>query len=229
MKKNLVKSAAAVGLCLTMLVGGVSASAAYVNRDAGLPLGAEENPGYSQAEGRMVISEAGEYTLRGNMRGAVFVDPGAGDVKLILDGVRLDGGNGPAIVAVSGDRLDIELPDNSRNSMMGDPGAMIYSEIPVAFEGEGRLDLMDGEQDAIVVRGNDCSFNGADIRNLELPAMPDNDQQPGQMSGVPGDSQQPGQMPGAPSDSQQTGQMPDMPGDSQQSGQMPGMPGDSQQ
>jgi len=228
MKQRFVKSAAAVGLCLTMLVGGVSASAAYLNRDADLRPGTEiAAPGFGQIDGRMIISEPGAYTLKGNMRGTVLVDPGEGDVKLILDGVRIDGGNGPAIMAMSGDRLDIELADNSRNCIMRVPGAtdfpMIFSEVPVFFEGEGRLDMMGGGQDAIVVKNNECSFADSDIHFFEAPGMPGDDQQPGQMPSVPSGDQQPGQMPGMPGDSQQPGQMPGTPDNGQQPGDQSGM------
>ena len=234
MKNRFVKSAAAVGLCLTMLVGGVSASAAYLDRDADLLPGDETAaPSFGQMDGRVIISEPGEYTLKGDMRGTVLVDPGVGDVKLILDGARFDGGSGPAIMAMSGDRLNIELADNSRNGMMRTPDEtacpMIYSEVPVSFEGEGRLDMMGGGQEAIFVKDNECSFADSDIHFFEAPGMPGDDQQPGQMPSVPSGDQQPGQMPGMPGDSQQPGQMPAMPGDSQQPGQMPAMPGDSQQ
>jgi len=193
MKKKTVKSAAAVGLCLTVLAGGVCASAAYRNLDAALPQGGDMA---APDCGRMVISEAGEYTLRGDMRGTVLVDPGAGDVKLVLDGARLDGGSGPAIMAVSGDRLDIELAEGSLNGMTGRPcerpGGMICSDIPVSFEGKGRLDMTGGGQNAIFVRDNDFSFNGADVRMPEGPAMPGDNQQSGQMPAMPGGEQQSG-------------------------------------
>lgn len=200
MKKRLVKSAIAAGLCLTMLVGGVSVSAAYRNGDADLPRGGEDAaPGFVQMDGRMIISEAGEYTLSGDMRGTLFIAPGAGDVKLILDGARLDGGSGPAIMAMSGDRLEIELAESSCNGLMRSPGEMtgpmIYSEIPVAFEGGGRLDIVGGGQEAIFVKDNDFSFDGSDVHFFDAPGMPVGSQQFGEKPGndrQTGNSQQPG-------------------------------------
>lgn len=41
--------------------------------------------------GQLMITEAGTYRFVGSMRGTVMVDPGEGDVVLIMDNFRVDG------------------------------------------------------------------------------------------------------------------------------------------
>ena len=226
MKRRIVKTAVVAGLCLALLAGSVSASAACLGRDTKKPGPPAPGMEQTQPDGCMVIREAGEYTLTGSMRGTVFVDPGAGDVRLILDGAQIDGAGGPAIMAVSGDRLDIELAGGSMNAMRGGPegqfGAAVYSQIPVAFEGEGRLDMQSVGPEAVRVDGGDLNFGNADIRmqpNAQMPGMPAGEQQFGQVPMMPG-GQAPA-MPDGQAPAMPDGQMPAMPG-SNQNGSMPG-------
>ena len=67
--------------------------------------------------GRLLIGEAGTYTLTGSMRGTVWVDPGQGGVTLILDNITIDGGESAGIAAVSGDSLTVILADGTVNSV----------------------------------------------------------------------------------------------------------------
>ena len=209
MKRRIVKTAAVAGLCLALLAGSVSASAACPGRDTKKPGPPAPGMEQTQPDGCMTIREAGEYTLTGNMRGTVYVDPGEGDVRLILDGAQIDGAGGPAIMAVSGDRLNIELAGGSVNAMRGGSaaqfGAAVYSQIPVAFEGEGRLDMRSAGPETIRVENGEPSFNGGDIRvqtGMQMPAMPE-----GQAPVIPE-----GQTPAMPD-----GQMPATPGSNQNS------------
>ena len=202
MKKRIVKTAAVAGVCLALLAGSVSASAVYFQRDTQMPEPPVSGTEQAQPEGCMVIREAGEYTLTGSMRGTVLVDPGVGDVRLILDGTQLDGALGPAIMALSGDRLDIELAGGSKNGMRGGPegqfGAAVYSQIPVAFEGEGRLDMQSVGPEAIRVENGAPDFGGAEIRmqpDVQMPGMPGGEQQFGQMPEMP-EGNQNGNLPG---------------------------------
>ncbi len=127
MKRRIPRVIIAAGLCLSLLAGVAFAAA-----------GTEPE----LADGRMVIREAGEYTLTGDMRGTVYVDPGEGDVKLVLDDVSIDGDDAAGIVAVSGDSLCIELAEGSENYISGDDGnykAAVYSETDVIVSGGGKL------------------------------------------------------------------------------------------
>lgn len=91
----------------------------------------------SAQNGKLVISEAGVYTLTGNVRGTVEVDPGKGDVELILDSITIDGDTGAGINMVSGDSLKITLADGSNNSISGTPA--IQTAALLSFHGAGQL------------------------------------------------------------------------------------------
>ncbi|MBQ6369378.1 MAG: carbohydrate-binding domain-containing protein [Parasporobacterium sp.] len=97
------------------------------------------------ASQRLTIEEAGVYTLTGSMKGTVYVDPGVGDVTLILDNADIQSANEPAIMAVSGDRLTIEVKDHTCNAISDSPdntmGAVIYTEVDTTLEGCGCLQV----------------------------------------------------------------------------------------
>ena len=48
-----------------------------------------------EAVGRLEITEEGTYILTGTLDRTIYVDPGEGDVELILDGVDINGGDQP--------------------------------------------------------------------------------------------------------------------------------------
>ena len=118
----------------------------------------------SREDGRLNITEAGFYTLTGKMQGTVYVDPGKGDVELILDGVDINGGQQPGIIAKSGDKLTITLPEGSVNRIAGSGGnlysATIYSTIDTTFEGDGSLYVISNKQNGIATENADLTFNG---------------------------------------------------------------------
>ena len=116
-------------------------------------------------EGRLLIQEPGSYVLTGKLMGCVYVDPHEGEVELVLDGVDIDGGNGGGIIAVSGDRLSITLPEGSVNRVVdGDAdllySAAIFSRVDLDFGGSGALYVTGKRQDAIRADGANLSFNG---------------------------------------------------------------------
>ena len=116
-------------------------------------------------DGRLLIQEPGSYVLTGKLMGCVYVDPHEGEVELVLDGVDIDGGNGGGIIAVSGDRLSITLPEGSVNRVV-DGGtdtlysAAIFSRVDLNFGGAGALYVTGKRQDAIRADGANLSFNG---------------------------------------------------------------------
>ena len=118
----------------------------------------------SREDGRLNITEAGSYTLTGKMQGTVYVDPGKGDVELILDGVDINGGQHPGIIAESGDKLTITLPEGSVNRIAGSGGnlysATIYSTIDTTFDGDGSLYVISNKQNGIATENADLTFNG---------------------------------------------------------------------
>ncbi len=124
---------------------------------------AETDVNLNAQAGRLLISEAGTYTLTGSMRGTVWVDPGAGGVTLILDNITIDGGSGAGIAAVSGDSLTVILADGTVNSVQdggSDPiyDAAIYCAVPTRFEGSGRLDVTGNNKFGIHGQDADLTF-----------------------------------------------------------------------
>ena len=104
-------------------------------------------------DGRLLIQEPGSYVLTGKLMGCVYVDPHEGEVELVLDGVDIDGGNGGGIIAVSGDRLSITLPEGSVNRVVDGGtdtlyGAAIFSRVDLNFGGSGALYVTGKRQDA---------------------------------------------------------------------------------
>jgi hypothetical protein len=124
----------------------------------------EQNVKLEEVDGRLEITEAGSYVLTGTLKGSVFVDPKEGEVELILDGVDIDGGGNAAIIALSGDRLVIKLPEDSVNRIAGSKGnlydATIYSKIDTVFEGNGALYVISSASNGIATENADLTFNG---------------------------------------------------------------------
>ena len=118
----------------------------------------------NKEDGRLNITEAGSYTLTGKMQGTVYVDPGKGDVELILDGVDINGGQQPGIIAKSGDKLTITLPEGSVNRIAGSGGnlcsATIYSTIDTTFDGDGALYVISESGNGIATENADLAFDG---------------------------------------------------------------------
>lgn len=124
----------------------------------------DQNIALEEVDGRLEITEAGSYTLTGKLTGSVYVDPGSGEVELILDGVDIDGGENAGIIAVSGDKLIINLPEDSVNRIAGSGGnlydATIYSTIDTVFEGDGALYVTGSASNGIATENADLTFDG---------------------------------------------------------------------
>ncbi len=115
--------------------------------------------------GRLEITEAGEYTLTGKLDGSVYVDPGEGDVTLILDGVDIESVENAGIIAVSGDSLTIRLPEGSVNRISDTTAdatykAAIYSAVDLFFEGDGALYVNSTNENGIRTDNADLQFDG---------------------------------------------------------------------
>ena len=126
--------------------------------------------GQEQQAGSLMITEAGTYTLTGNLRGTVMVDPGAGEVTLVLDNVVIDGNGGPAINAVSGDKLTIVAADGTENRLISSMdgnylSGTVMSSVECVFEGTGAISVVADEQSAVLTNNADLSLK---ISRLEL-------------------------------------------------------------
>ncbi|MBQ8082229.1 MAG: carbohydrate-binding domain-containing protein, partial [Clostridia bacterium] len=136
-----------------LLLAGMLPAAALAQTDVNL----------NAQNGRLLISEAGTYTLTGSMRGTVWVDPGQGDVTLIMDNMQIDGGDSAGIAAISGDSLHVILANGTVNRVSDSAadvryGAAIYCGIPTTFEGKGRLDVLSSNDTGIRGQGADLTF-----------------------------------------------------------------------
>ena len=148
--KRLLTTLLAAGFALTMCASTVFAVDSNIKLD--------------DADGKLEITEDGSYVLTGSLDGSVYVDPGEGDVELILDGVDINGADDPGIIAVSGDSLTITLPEGSVNRISGSGGnlyeATIYSTVDTTFEGDGALYVTGSAENAVKTENVDLTFNG---------------------------------------------------------------------
>ena len=140
-----------------------------------------------EAVGRLEITEDGTYILTGTLDGTVYVDPGEGDVELILDGVDINGGDQPGIIAESGDSLTINLPEGSINRIGGNAGnlysATIYSTIDTTFTGDGALYVISNTANGIAAENADLTFEGGSYAiTAEDNAITAQGDQPGELT-----------------------------------------------
>ena len=148
--KRLLTTLLAAGFALTMCSSTVFAV------DSNLKL--------DDADGKLEITKDGSYILTVTLDGTVYVDPGEGDVELVLDGADINGADSPGIIAVSGDSLTITLPEGSVNRISGSGGnlyeATIYSTVDTTFEGDGALYVTGSAENAVKTENADLTFNG---------------------------------------------------------------------
>ena len=150
--------AAACALLLLSMSGALYVAADTVQQPDGA---AQDGNGEKEAQ-RLMIREPGTYTLTGSMKGTVYVDPGKGDVKLILDNADIEGVSEPAIMAVSGDSLTIEMKERSYNRL-ADTGnnvedAAVLSLVDTTFRGCGCLQTEGNRRFGIRTEEADLTF-----------------------------------------------------------------------
>ena len=146
-------------ICCVLLT--VMAAALPVSADTD-PAGTGETEKTQEESGRLLISEPGTYTLTGSMKGTVFVDPGEGDVTLILDNADIEGVEGPAVMAVSGSSLTIELTECSYNRLADKKDnteeAAVWSRVNTVFRGCGCLQIEGNRRYGIQTEEADLTF-----------------------------------------------------------------------
>jgi hypothetical protein len=121
-----------------------------------------------QDVGRLEINEPGTYVITGNLRGTVEVNPGVGDVTLVLDNATIDGNGGPAIRAKSGSSLTISMPEGSSNRVMSSGTgqncrATIQGDVSMAFEGPGALTVVGNDQPGFFANDAQMTFGNGDF------------------------------------------------------------------
>ncbi len=158
MKKNLFRTILALCIILTMVTGtGALAAMNFTSPSA--------------ANGRLVISENGSYTLTGSMKGSVYVSPEASDVTLILDNVTIQGGNEAAILAEGSSRVSIQTAEGSVNSLKGGSAAdVIQVNNSLDIRGSGSVNISGGSEAGIRVTDGALSLSGGNYTILSQGA-----------------------------------------------------------
>lgn len=112
------------------------------------------------------ITEAGVYTLSGEINETVYIDSD-GVVKLLLDNVTITTTDGPCIYVANAKDVVIELKDGTTNTLTDsstynftdtEANAVIYSKDDLYFEGNGKLIINANYEEAIVSK-DDLVFN----------------------------------------------------------------------
>lgn len=119
-------------------------------------------------DSNITITEAGEYTLKGNFKHVVLIDAG-GEVTLNLNGVNIKNENTAAIANISENKLEINLIKGTEN-VLEDGGsseydACLYSSGELEIGGTGSLKVYGRQDDGegIATLTKDIKFTGGDI------------------------------------------------------------------
>lgn len=105
----------------------------------------------------LYITKGGVYRLTGSLRGSIYVDTIDENVRLVLAGATIEGGDGPAILALSAGKLFITLEENTNNELLDagaydyqeDGEACIYAQCDVTINGTGSLTISGLYKDAV--------------------------------------------------------------------------------
>ena len=117
--------------------------------------------GVTSENGVITVSSAGTYVLSGAYSGQILINADDTDyVHLVFNGFKVNNQNGPAVYAVSCDKLTITLADGSENSItdgtgytfaegQDEPDAALFSEADMSLNGNGTLSVTGNYADAI--------------------------------------------------------------------------------
>ncbi len=110
--------------------------------------------------GKVTISRAGTYLLKGTLKGQVEIAVSQKDsVRLILDQVNITSESGSAIICTQCKKLILSLPEGTKNTVIDGstyqdqsedaPDAAIYSQDDLTINGTGELIINANYQDGI--------------------------------------------------------------------------------
>ena len=110
---------------------------------------------------RYEISEAGQYILKGRLKGNVHIDVIDETVHLILDGIDIRSDAGPAIFVRSADKVIITVSDGTENSLRDSTNyhdykgakACVFSEPDLTINGTGSLYIYGDYRGGVRSRG----------------------------------------------------------------------------
>lgn len=158
MKRTIIMTVLSMLLAALMLLGALAEGTALAEE-------AVQTIDLNETTGQLVVDSAGTYELTGTLEGSVLVDPGTGDVTLILNGATIESADTAGIAAVSGSSLTIVLAEGTENTVSDggsddDYDAAIYSAVALTFEGEGALTVNGNNQEGISTEDADMTFVG---------------------------------------------------------------------
>ncbi|ORX43040.1 hypothetical protein BCR32DRAFT_327689 [Anaeromyces robustus] len=108
--------------------------------------------GVEISEGIVTINAAGNYILQGELQGQIRIEANEKDyVHLILNDIHIKSEEGPALVALSAEKVTLTLVGDSNEFLDSDnyietedekyPDACFYAKTDVSINGEGTLDI----------------------------------------------------------------------------------------
>lgn len=152
---------------LFVLVIALGTGVVYADEQiAGTPSGAAEisEPAEPTGSAKLIINEPGTYVLSGKMTQGVTVDVESGEVILVLDDVNIESEDGPGILALHADLLQIEVKDHTFNRIADTSAnsyhAAIETEVETVISGTGCLQIEGNSGNAIHAKGANVTFAG---------------------------------------------------------------------
>ena len=160
--KKLMSAALCLALLLTLVPGMVNAEeeSLFSDRDLVQEPDLEDGEKITLAGQSVTIDHAGVFLLSGSIEnGQITVAAGEEDkVQLVLDGVNIHSGLGPAIEVTTGDKVFITLASGSENSLSSDAfsedggSGVIYSKEDLTLNGGGQLTVTTSQGHGIVCK-----------------------------------------------------------------------------
>ncbi len=131
--------------------------------------------GVTVEDGVVTISKAGTYVISGTLNGIVVVDCADEKVRLVLNGVTINGGDSPAINILAADEAIISLEENTVNILSdtstyadtSDEAATgtLYSKADLCINGTGSLTINAAYNNGIVSKDDLKIVEGTYIIN----------------------------------------------------------------
>lgn len=130
----------------------------YVTITASGTAASADGNGVEISDGAIRITEEGTYVLTGTLEGTVTVDTGDEDakVRLVLNGFSVTSSDGPAILALTADKVTITTAEGTENSVTdsgtysnADYDAVIMSKTDLVLNGGGTLTVTGNYKDAV--------------------------------------------------------------------------------
>ena len=131
--------------------------------------------GVTVEDGVVTISKAGTYVISGTLNGSVVVDCADEKVRLVLNGVTINGGDSPAINILAADEAIISLEENTENILSdtstyadtSDEAATgtLYSKADLCINGTGSLTINAAYNNGIVSKDDLKIVEGTYIIN----------------------------------------------------------------